>query len=278
MEGDPHAEGPMEAAANHPNSDISTVFQAARENRPDMLKKLIEEGEPIDDKDEGGWTALHWAAMKGHTECVRLLTKEVSIHDKDIGGKTALHWAAVNGRTECVRLLANEVSIYGQDDEGSTALHYAAELGHTECVRVLLNEESSDIDVRTNRGETPLMLATYYRVTMVVGCIKILLEHGANTKLSNDYGETALHRAFNEEQPDQEVVKWLVQGTENPPTLRQLAATKIRVQLSKCDKFCARSIQKLDLPETVKEYLRLTDLEDGSEEQKLMKKVSEILF
>jgi len=275
MEGYPHAEGPNEAAAINPESDISTVLQAARENRPDVLKKLIEEGEPIDDKDEGGRTALHWAAMKGHTECVRLLTKEVSIHDKDIYGKTALHWAAVNGRTECVRLLANEVLIHGQDDEGSTALHYAAELGHTECVRVLLNEESSDIDVRTNRGETPLMLATWTRKKE---CIKILLEHGANTKLSNDYGETALHRAFNEEQPDQEVVKWLVQGTENPPTLRQLAATKIRVQLSKCDKFCARSIQKLDLPETVKEYLRLTDLEDGSEEQKLMKKVSEILF
>ena len=242
MEGDPHAEGPMEAAANHPNSDISTVLQAVAKNRPDVLKNLIEEGEPIDKKDHDGRTALHYAAFNGHTECVRLLTNEVSIHD--------------------------------QGADGLTALHVAAYIGYTECVRVLLNEESSDIDVRTNNWETPLMLATWTRKKE---CIKILLEHGANTKLSNDYGETALHRAFNEEQPDQEVVKWLVQGTENPPTLRQLAATKIRVQLSKCDKFCARSIQKLDLPETVKEYLRLTDLEDGSEEE-LMKRVSEILF
>ena len=78
------------------------------------------------------------------------------------------------------------------------------------------------------------------------------------------------------EQQDPEVVKWLVQGTENPPTLQQLAITKIRLHLSKCDKFCTGNIRKLDLPQKLKEDLRLTDLEDGSEE--LMKRLSEILF
>ena len=275
MEGDPHAEGPMEAAANHPNSDISTVLQAVAENRPDVLKNLIEEGEPIDKKDHDGRTALHFAALNGHTECVRLLTNEVSIHDQDADGKTALHYAAFNGHTECVRLLTNEVLIHDQGADGLTALHVAAYIGYTECVRVLLNEESSDIDVRTNNWETPLMLAT---LRAHKECIKILIERGANTKISNKCGETALHRALYKEQPDLEVVKWLVQGRDNPPTLRQLARNEIRFQLADCDKFCTRNIQKLDLPETVKEYLRLTDLEDGSEEQKLMKKVSEILF
>ena len=87
----------------------------------------------------------------------------------------------------------------------------------------------------------------------------------------------ALNDVFNK-QPNPEVVKWLVQGTENPPTLQQLAITKIRLHLSKCDKFCTGNIRKLELPEKLKKDLRLTDLEDESEEQKLMKRVSEILF
>ena len=124
------------------------------------------------------------------------------------------------------------------------------------------------------------MLATFsVRVKVHKECIKILLERGANTKISNERGETALHRAlYYKEQPDLEVVRWLVQGTENPPTLRQLAINKIRVKLSKCDKFCTENIRKLDLPETVQEDVRLTDFEDESEEQKIMKRVSEILF
>jgi len=241
MEGDNHAEGPMEAAANNPDSDISTVYQAIRENRPDVLKKLIEEGESID---VPVGNALHCAAFYGHTECVRLLANEVSIHDKDSFGITALHHAAMSGRPE--------------------------------CVRVLLEEPSCDVNVQTNQRSTPLMWA------MLGGrnkeCIKMLLEHGANTKMSDIHGRTALQLALNDVQPDLEVVKYLIQGTDNPPTLCQLARTKIRVHLADCDKFCTGNIRKLNIPETVKEYLRLTDLEDGSEEQKLMRRVSEILF
>ena len=234
----------MEAAANNPDSDISTVRQAVVENRPDVFKKLIEEGEPIDETWGFPGAALHSAAYNGHTECVRLLANEVSIHDKDTFGHTALHHAAMSGRPE--------------------------------CVRVLLEQQSCDVNVRTNQGSTPLMWA------MLGGrnkeCIKMLLEHGANTKMSDVHGRTALQLALNDVQPDLEVVKYLIQGTDNPPTLCQLARTKIRVHLADCDKFCTGNIRKLNIPETVKEYLRLTDLEDGSEEQKLMRRVSEILF
>jgi len=241
MEGDNHAEGPMEAAANNPDSDISTVRQAVVENRPDVLKKLIEEGESID---VPVGNALHCAAFYGHTECVRLLANEVSIHDKDSFGITALHHAAMSGRPECVRVLL---------------------------------EHSCDVNVQTNLGMTPLMCAML-ESSWDKECIKIFLERGANTKISNKCGETALHLELYKKQPDLQVVKWLIQGTDNPPTLRQLARTKIRVHLADCNKFCTGNIRKLDIPGTVKEYLRLTDLEDGSEEQKLMRRVSEILF
>merc|ERR1712209_120000 len=129
----------------------------------------------------------------------------------------------MEGYTECVRLLKNEVSIHDKDGIGFTALHHAAANGRTECVRVLINEQSSDVDVQTdNGGTTPLNFATGWARNKE--CIKILLEHGTNTKVSDIHGKTALHRALNNDlkQPDPQVVKWLFQGTENPPTLRQL--------------------------------------------------------
>ena len=106
MEGDPHAEEPIEGAANISDSNISPILKAAMENRLDVLKKLIEEGKSIHDKYIDGKTALHLAATYGHTECVRLLLIEgKSINDKDNSGLTALHLAAMEGHTECVRLL-----------------------------------------------------------------------------------------------------------------------------------------------------------------------------
>ena len=60
---------------------------AARENWPDILKKLIEAGKSTRGSDKWGWTALHHAAFNGHTECLKILlnedTSEMDIGDKD---------------------------------------------------------------------------------------------------------------------------------------------------------------------------------------------------
>ena len=50
------------------------VKRAARENKPDVLRELMKEDESY--ADEFGWTALHYAAFLGHTECVRILLNE----------------------------------------------------------------------------------------------------------------------------------------------------------------------------------------------------------
>ena len=249
------------------------VLQAVKENRPDVLKKLVEEGKSILVQDSfHGRNALHWAAIEGHAECVKLLLaneksindgvedddddygrKALSIHDTRYGW-TPLHYAAMFGHTECLRLLSNEVSIHDQDDNGFTALHFAAFTGHPECVRVLLNEKSCNIDAiaKNFNRSTPLLrlLNNDHDDKDKKNIVKILCEHGANTKLTDTYRKTAVHHAI-EGGSGPEVVKWLVQGTENPPTLRQLARTKIRIQLSNCNKFCRENVHKLPLPENL---------------------------
>ena len=74
MDGDQEDDGPIDGQGEANVSDtntIDTIFQAARENRPDVVKQLIEEGTPVRAIDNRGWTALHHAAFLGHTECVR---------------------------------------------------------------------------------------------------------------------------------------------------------------------------------------------------------------
>ena len=73
--------------------------------------------------------------------------------------------------------------------------------------------------------------------------------------------------------PNFEPLESLYAMTETPPMLCQLARTKIRTQVKKCNKFCRENIQKLPLPEALKDFVQLTDLGDGSEAEKIMKRV-----
>jgi len=58
--------------------------------------------------------------------------------------------------------------------------------------------------------------------------------------------------------------------TKSPPKLSQLARTKIRKHLAECGKFSRENIMSLDLPHTLKEFMQLADLGDGSKVTKIM--------
>lgn len=64
------------------------------------LRRLLDGGADIDEKDNDGWTALHWVANQGHTACARfLLDSGADIDAEDVGGWTALYLAALKGKT-----------------------------------------------------------------------------------------------------------------------------------------------------------------------------------
>ena len=58
-------------------------------------------------KDNGGWTALHLAAMGGHLEVVKYFLEKggAEVNVKDNCGSTALHLAAWNGHLEVLKYL-----------------------------------------------------------------------------------------------------------------------------------------------------------------------------
>ena len=71
------------------------------------VTRLLEEGAPVNWKDGGGWTTLHWACFHNHPACVKVLLQhgaDVTARTDD-GGNTPLHWACLSGSIDCVKLL-----------------------------------------------------------------------------------------------------------------------------------------------------------------------------
>ena len=81
-------------------------------------------------KDEENWTALMYAACRGHTSCVQLLLPVSDALVKDNYGTTALMLAAGYGHTSCVQLLLPVSDALAMNKHGKTARSLANEDGH----------------------------------------------------------------------------------------------------------------------------------------------------
>ncbi|CAA2945562.1 probable E3 ubiquitin- ligase XBOS32 [Olea europaea subsp. europaea] len=171
------------------------------------------------------------ACQYGHWEVVQtLILFKANIHRADyLNGGTALHLAALNGHSRCIRLLLsdyipsipnfcsilrkiskNDESVSEIDDSalyevinrpadgGITALHMAALNGHVETVQLLLDlgapiseatvEDGTTIDL-IGPGSTPLHYAACGGSSQ---CCQLLIARGASLTAENANGWTPL--------------------------------------------------------------------------------------
>ncbi|CAM9723802.1 unnamed protein product, partial [Laminaria digitata] len=85
-----------------------------------------------------------------------------SLEEAKKEGRTALHYAAMNGRAEAVRVLLHAGAAAGHRWNGKreSPLFVAARNGHAEVVGLLLERLGpGDVDVEDSSGETPLSVA-----------------------------------------------------------------------------------------------------------------------
>ena len=100
--------------------------------------------------------------------------------------ESPLMLAALHGLTDvCRQLIARGADV---NKPGWAPLHYAATHGHLPVMNLLL-EHHAYIDAASPNGTTPLMMAARYGTP---DAVKLLLEAGADPKLRNGLGLSAL--------------------------------------------------------------------------------------
>jgi ankyrin repeat protein len=129
-----------------------------------VAKVLLDhlEAEGLEERDENGKTALHWAGQEGNEGLVALLlAKGAQASSRDDHGRTPLRLAARNGHMGVVRRLVQHMGGWGLEEAeqyGTTALHSAVVGNHPEVVRFLLRA-GADHTIRNETGWTPKTLA-----------------------------------------------------------------------------------------------------------------------
>jgi uncharacterized protein len=101
----------------------------------------------------------------------------------DRAGRTPLHYAALAGDIDLVRVLIRDHDVSARDRDGFTPLHFAAQGSHADVVVVLVAAGAS-VDAQDRWGDTPLSRAVF-NSRGVGGTICALLAAGANADLQN---------------------------------------------------------------------------------------------
>ncbi|KAG1693673.1 hypothetical protein DVH05_023075 [Phytophthora capsici] len=197
------------------------IFNLARHDRIDDILECLEDGCPIDLLESGtGDTLLMLACRLGNAELVELcLSRRAKNDPHPEFGETALQVAVNSSHAHCVGLLLSTAAKSDMDSEivnhidpnNDAPLHVAARHGDLACLQLLLHH-GADICVVEEFGRTPLHSAVN---NGNLDCVAYLLDVGGDSVLnSGDHdGDTALHYAALS--GNEAIVKLLLESAAN---------------------------------------------------------------
>ena len=157
------------------------------------LQKFLKE--PVDAKDDTGYTKLHIATRDRNVEDVEtLLMLGADVNAKNKNQITPLHFAADKGYLEIVKLLLqNGADVNAKNNNQYTPLHHAADKGHSKIAELLI-QSGADVHAKSSYQSTPLHYAARNGYLEVV---EVLLNHGARKDLKGYWNRTPLQEAEN---------------------------------------------------------------------------------
>jgi ankyrin repeat protein len=177
------------------------LIASAEKGETEKVLRLLEDGADINAIDERGRTAVVAATYNNRIETVKaLIQKKADINIRDNQLNNVLLYAGAEGMLDIVKLALEA----GADTKltnryGGTALIPASERGHVDVVEELLTHSDIDVNHINNLHWTALLEA------VILGdggekhqkIVQLLVEHGADVKIGDREGITALEHAQN---------------------------------------------------------------------------------
>lgn len=148
-----------------------------------------------------------------------LLVWSVSSCSEEPPKQSLIDAAAAGNAAKCAALVKEGVPVNSADSAGRTALHWAVGQQHLEVVRKLIELGADVNQADTHSHATPLMYTAmalssrgYSPSTQGVRneIAKLLIKHGADVNRAIPHGDTVLHRAVVDRNP--ELIRVLLQA------------------------------------------------------------------
>lgn len=162
---------------------------ALTQNRSWKLQPWIKDDFP----DAAQYKSLfQWAIDHEHIPLLNLVdslppgSKLLDLGKQLWNGDPPLSYAADNNRAHAVAFLLDHCKVNGKNRDGETALHCAARQGHSAVVGVLLTAGKININARSKKKSTPLLLAAYGGHMEVA---QLLLGKGADSAVKDVAGK-----------------------------------------------------------------------------------------
>ena len=163
---------------------------------------LIKHGADVDVREATGKTMLlvTISSFKERDNLINmvefLLTHGADVNARDNASATSLHLAIQHNRLELARiLLEHGADTNAESNKGQTPLHILSESditdeGNALNLVLLLFKNGAELDKRDKDNETPLLRAIRSNLFELAGT---LLEHGADSNVENNEGDTPFH-------------------------------------------------------------------------------------
>ena len=137
---------------------MAPLWELCKDGKLDEVRSALARGEDVNDKNSiDGWTALMEAVNGRHNSIVKHLLDQpgVKINEKNNRGQTALHYAAWANNREGARMLLLHPtmdSANAKNNDGYTAVMIALNYGIKEVLSELVAHQSVSLDIG-NVGE-----------------------------------------------------------------------------------------------------------------------------